>query len=132
MKKTYEITFKAELTEDDVRAMNKYFYDTMNDSMQIANIWDLKLTEIKQAQTPGGRVFNHINDVEQALADCKNIDEVNELLDNIPTKFGEWWVDVVLGSEGYYCYEVTNQWWDDMLEGIGTNTYELDIPVEEC
>jgi hypothetical protein len=42
-KQTYQITFKANLTEDDVRAMNKYFYDTMNESMQIEEVWDLEL-----------------------------------------------------------------------------------------
>ena len=32
-KKWYTITFNAELTADDVRAMNKCFYDTMNEAM---------------------------------------------------------------------------------------------------
>ena len=42
-KQTYQITFKANLTEDDVRAMNKYFYETMGEYMQIEEIWDLEL-----------------------------------------------------------------------------------------
>jgi hypothetical protein len=45
MKKTYKITFRAELSEEDVRAMNKYFFDTMNESMQIAPAWGLELEE---------------------------------------------------------------------------------------
>jgi hypothetical protein len=45
MKKTYKITFRAELSEEDVRAMNKYFFDTMNESMQIAPVWGLELEE---------------------------------------------------------------------------------------
>lgn len=122
MKKTYQITFKAELSEEDVRAMNKYFFDTMNESMEIENVWGLELTEIKD--TP--KTFTRIQEIEEALMACKNITEVNELLDNIPRKFGEWWVDEV---DGYY--EVTNQWWDDMLEDLCINTYALEIPVEE-
>jgi hypothetical protein len=46
--KTYKITFNAELTEDDVRAMNKYFYDTMNESMGIYELWGLQLEEVKE------------------------------------------------------------------------------------
>ena len=42
-KQTYQITFKANLTEDDVRAMQKYFYDTMNESMEIDEVWGLEL-----------------------------------------------------------------------------------------
>jgi hypothetical protein len=48
MKKVYKITFNAVFTEDDVRAMNKYFYDTMNESMEIEEVWGL---EIKEAET---------------------------------------------------------------------------------
>lgn len=128
--KTYQITFKAELSEDDVKAMNKYFYDTMNESMQISTIWDLKLTEIKKPDIPN--TFDNIQEIEHALRLCKNITEVNKLLDNIPRKFGEWWVDTVLvDALGYYCYEVTNQWWDDYAESFYTDSYLLDIPVEE-
>ena len=47
-KKTYQITFKADLTEDDVRAMNKCFYDAMNEAMSISEIWGLKLEEVKE------------------------------------------------------------------------------------
>jgi hypothetical protein len=45
--KTYKITFKAELTEADVRAMNKCFYDTMNEAMDITEVWGLKLEKVE-------------------------------------------------------------------------------------
>ena len=127
MKKTYQITFKAKLSEDDVRAMKKCFFDAMNESMDIYTLWDLELAEVKD--TP--KVFTHISDVEEALMACKTIDEVNELLDNIPRKFGEWWVDTVPGDGGYYHYEVTNAWWDSMNEEVCETTYELEIEVED-
>lgn len=126
MKKTYQITFKAELSEEDVRAMNKYFFDTMNESMEIDNVWGLELTEVKD--TP--KTFTHIGEIEEALMSCTSITEVNKLLDNIPRKFGEWWVDTVDDPDGAF-YEVTNQWWDDMLEDTCVDTYALEIPVEE-
>lgn len=46
--KTYKLTFMAELTEDDVRAMKKCFYDAMNESMDISEVWGLKLEEVKE------------------------------------------------------------------------------------
>ena len=124
--KTYQITFKAELSEEDVRAMNKYFFDTMNESMEIDNVWGLELTEVKD--TP--KTFTHIGEIEEALMSCTSITEVNKLLDNIPRKFGEWWVDTVDDPDGAF-YEVTNQWWDDVLEDTCVDTYALEIPVEE-
>lgn len=126
MKKTYQITFKAELSEEDVRAMNKYFFDTMNESMEIDNVWDLELTEVKD--TP--KTFTHIGEIEEALMSCTSITEVNKLLDNIPRKFGEWWVDTIDDPDGAF-YEVTNQWWDDMIEDTCVDFYVLEIPVEE-
>ena len=47
-KKTYRITFMADLTEDDVRAMKKCFYDAMLESMQISPVWNLKLEETRE------------------------------------------------------------------------------------
>ena len=43
IKKWYKITFNAELTADDVRAMNKCFYDIMNEAMDIYDLADLEL-----------------------------------------------------------------------------------------
>ena len=44
---TYKITFKAELSESDVRAMNKCFYDAMNEAMGIEEVWGLKLEKVE-------------------------------------------------------------------------------------
>lgn len=44
-KKTYTITFKAELTEEDLRVMNKGFYDAMNEALDIYDVWGLDIVE---------------------------------------------------------------------------------------
>ena len=44
--KWYRISFSAKLTPDDLRAMNKCFFDAMNESMEI---YDLEGLEIKEA-----------------------------------------------------------------------------------
>ena len=46
-KKTYRITFMADLTEDDVRAMKKCFYDAMQEAMEIGPCWELQREEQK-------------------------------------------------------------------------------------
>ena len=132
MKKTYKITFYAELDEEDVRAMNGCFYQAMNESMEIEEVYGL---EIEQAGTDDDydeepTEYKHINDCVGALMQCKTKAEVEELFDSFPRKFGDWWIDVVdLGDEPYY--EVTNEYWDEQYEELCSNQYELEIPVEE-
>lgn len=43
--KTYKITFYAELNEDDLRAMQSCFYQAMNESMEIEEVWGLEIEE---------------------------------------------------------------------------------------
>lgn len=47
MKKTYKITFRTELSEDDLNAMQSCFYDAMNESMKIEEVWGLEIEEDK-------------------------------------------------------------------------------------
>ena len=42
-KKWYTITFSAKMTEDDVRAMKKCFYDAMEEAMQISPCANLNI-----------------------------------------------------------------------------------------
>jgi hypothetical protein len=76
------------------------------------------------------KTFKHISDCWEAVKACKNIDEVNEVLDSIPRGFGEWWVDVVY-PDGVPCYEVTNHYYDGQLDDYYTDEETLDIPVDE-
>lgn len=46
MKKTYKITFKAELNEDDLNAMQSCFYQAMNEAMEIEEVWGLEIEEV--------------------------------------------------------------------------------------
>jgi hypothetical protein len=137
MKKTYQITFKAELTEDDLNAMQSCFYQAMNESMEIEDVWGLEITEdgkdaddeipdIEEAQ----KYTMHWEDVVDGLYACKTIDEVNKFLDNIPCKFGEWWVDTVGEGEDAH-YEVTNEWFDTINEEPCSRIFYLEIKVEE-
>ena len=46
MKKVYKITFKAELSEDDLNAMQSCFYQAMNEAMEIEEVWGLELEAV--------------------------------------------------------------------------------------
>ena len=137
--KTYTITFKANLTEDDVKAMKGCFYQAMNESMEIDDVWGLTLEEededyldeVTDADVEDLHKYTmHIDDIEDDLYACENINEVNELLDSIPRKFGDWWVDIVPNSDrGQFVYEVTNQWYEN--GELQVKTYDLEIEVEE-
>jgi hypothetical protein len=131
MKKTYQITFKAELTEDDVKAMKGCFYQAMNESMEISEVWGLEIKEDKGDDFKTDLYgFYHIHDCVDALMNCETIDEVHDLFGIFPSKFGEWWVDVV--SDGVRpCYEVTNEYWDEQYEELCSNQYQLEIEVVE-
>lgn len=42
-KKWYTVTFSAKMSEDDVRAMKKCFYDAMEEAMQISPCANLNI-----------------------------------------------------------------------------------------
>ena len=44
-KKWYQVTFYARMSPDDVKAMSKYFFDTMSESMLIAECAGLNIEE---------------------------------------------------------------------------------------
>lgn len=44
-KKTYTVSFKADLTEADLRALSKYFYEAMNEALEIYDVYDLTVVQ---------------------------------------------------------------------------------------
>ena len=73
--------------------------------------------------------FKHVDEIWEALEECKTAEEVYDILDNIPAKFGTWWADVVGEGE----LEVTNQWWDANQEDMMTEsqTFEVDLESDD-
>ena len=56
-------------------------------------IEDLKYALSKLNDMNESVKFNHINDVWEALEDCSNIDEINNVIKEIPNKFGSFTVE---------------------------------------
>jgi hypothetical protein len=110
MKKTYKITFKAELSEEDVRAMNKYFFDTMNESMQIAPVWGLELEEEADDNSPTDKEysFEEVLPVVQDWFGFLSDDDYEEVAQTFTIGL----------NEGKDCYELLKQ----VCEG-----YNLDV-----
>jgi hypothetical protein len=72
------------------------------------------------------KTFNHVNDIWEALETCETATQIYDILDNIPTKFGTWWADVVGEGE----LEVTNQWWDTNQEDMMTESQTFEVDLE--
>ena len=75
------------------------------------------------------KTFNHVDEIWEALEKCKTVEEVYDILDYIPNRFGTWWADVVGENE----IEVTNQWWDKNQEDmiVESQTFEVELEDEE-
>ena len=72
------------------------------------------------------KTFNHVNDIWEALDTCTTVDQIYDILDNIPQKFGTWWADVVGENE----IEVTNQWWDKNQEDMVVESQIFEVKLE--
>lgn len=147
-KKTYRITFMADLTEDDVRAMKKCFYDAMLESMQISPVWNLKLEEIKDEPEPNPEAtdlpawnfkkyepsleellklpMRHVNDVKTCLEACKSKEDVMRVLECAPNMFGEWLVEF---DDEREIFTIVNTYFDDD-EGEIEEEYCFDYPED--
>lgn len=145
-KKTYRITFTADLTEDDVRAMKKCFYDAMSEAMEINQVWGLQLEEVKFEGEPNPEAtdlpawnlkkyepdfedllklpMRHINDVKTCFAACKSKEDVKRVLGCIPNMFGEWEVEF---DDEYDTFTIVNTYFDDD-EGELEEEYVYDYP----
>lgn len=75
--------------------------------------------------------FEHINDCVDALKACENRAAVEAVLEELPMKFGMWWIDIDEDASGRAFYVVNNQWWDKNAEEYCIDEYELDIPLAE-
>ena len=67
-KKWYTVTFSAKMSEDDVRAMKKCFYDAMEEAMQISPCADLNI-ELEDSQD-GECQCPFDGDITDDCADC--------------------------------------------------------------
>lgn len=87
--KIYEVTFKAEMTLDDVRAMKKCFADAMNEAMLIPDVWDVDIHELNDKT--GDELTNKLIDYANTAIDdrCEMYgvrDTISHLIDNDFTK----------------------------------------------
>lgn len=70
------------------------------------------------------KTFNHIDEIWESLDTCETVDQIYDILDNIPQKFGNWWTEVVEENE----LEVTNEYWDKNQEEmvVESRTFEVE------
>lgn len=143
-KKTYQITFMADLTEDDVRAMKKCFYDAMLESMEISPVWNLKLEEIKNEPEPNpdtdrtapGKYqpsleellkipMTHIQNVRDCFEACTSKADVFKVIKLVPNMFGHLDVDF---DDEYEGFTIVNTYTDE--DGFQEDHYWFDYPED--
>ena len=74
------------------------------------------------------KTFNHIDEIWEALDTCTTADQIYDILDNIPQKFGIWWTEVVGENE----LEVTNEWWDKNQEDMIVESRTFEVKLEDA
>ena len=73
------------------------------------------------------KTFNHVNDIWEALETCTTVDQIYDILDNIPQKFGNQWTEVVKENE----LEVTNECWDKNQEEMIVESRTFEVESQE-
>ena len=71
--------------------------------------------------------FNHINDIWDTLEQCETEEEIEDVLDEIPRKFGTWFCDKI----DVGVIEVTNQWWDDNQQDMMVESQRFEVRFME-
>lgn len=70
--------------------------------------------------------FNHVNDIWDLLEQCETLDQISDVLDEIPRKFGTWFYDII----GENVVEVTNQWWDSNQQDMMVESQRFEVEVD--
>lgn len=81
MKKWYQVTFYANMSEDDVRDMKNHFFNVMSDSLEISECDDLTIEE----DTPANEAADEAPDFILEDGSYEIDDETGELKINIHT-----------------------------------------------
>lgn len=77
-KKWYTVTFSAKMTEDDVRAMKKCFYDAMEEAMKISPCaaLDIELEDDQDEEDCIDRMYHDASEEElRAIGAFDNLNE---------------------------------------------------------
>jgi hypothetical protein len=67
--------------------------------------------------------FEHVNDIWDLLEQCETLDQISDVLDEIPRKFGTWFYDII----GENVVEVTNQWWDSNQQDMMVESQRFEV-----
>jgi hypothetical protein len=70
--------------------------------------------------------FEHVNDIWDLLEQCETLDQISDVLDEIPRKFGTWFYDII----GEDVVEVTNQWWDSNQQDMMVESQRFEVEVD--
>ena len=111
------------MSEDDVEDMCDC--NELTDLMFEPDIEEDELEDEEEdvEEFDGPKEFNHVNDIWDTLEQCETEDQISDVLDEIPRKFGTWFYDKI--DDGVV--EVTNQWWDDNQEDMMVESQRFEV-----
>lgn len=87
MKQWHTITFSARLDQDDIRALNKCFYDAMEESMEISECADLTIRPEYQAERKKKAATDFVEAIKTIASKPENLENLESYL---AQHFPEW------------------------------------------
>ena len=119
MKKWYTITFSAKMSEDDVRAMKKYFYDTMEESMEIGPCSNLNIKlDDDQKENPSAKEEDKITVLKYMRMNNKDCYDITDATFSLYEVALDVFLDL---DDGNNAYDIFNYWLAEHLEIVHVN-----------
>ena len=94
MKQWYTITFAAKLDQDDIKAMNKCFYDAMNESMEISECANLTIKPEYDESRKAKAAADFIEAIKTLASKPENLENLQFYLEqHFPAWLKKWAYD---------------------------------------
>ena len=83
MKQWHTITFSAKVDQDDIRALNKCFYDAMKESMEISECADLMIRTEYEESRKEKAAADFIEAIKTLASKPENLENYSFILNSI-------------------------------------------------
>lgn len=123
------------MSEDEVEDMcnmndfTDYMFDSdeeEEDEEEDEDMFDFEDEEDVEEFDPPNE-FIHVGEIWDTLEQCETEDEIKDVLEDIPNKFGTWFSDRI----DVGVVEVTNQWWDNNQQDMMSESQRFEVRFVE-
>ena len=119
------------MSEDEVEDMcdcnelTDLMFETEEEEDELEDEYEEDEDDVEEFDPP--MEFKHVNDIWDTIEQCETREQIEDVLENIPRKFGEWWVDQTDELDGVIELEVTNQWWDEDQQDMMVQSFRCEV-----